>query len=62
MNIAHCVNSRIQKVQFSFYSSQEIRALSACLVTNPLIFDTLGHPTPNGLYDPHLGPHEQSAQ
>jgi DNA-directed RNA polymerase I subunit RPA1 len=41
---------------FSFYSADEIRALSVKRITNPLSFDQLKQPVPNGLYDPTLGP------
>lgn len=56
MNISKPVQKQIKQVSFSFYSSQQISELSVLKITNPVIFDTLDHPTANGLYDPRLGP------
>ncbi|GMM31841.1 DNA-directed RNA polymerase I core subunit [Martiniozyma asiatica (nom. inval.)] len=55
MNIAKPVGSEISHVDFSVLSVDEIRKLSAKQVTNPVVFDTLGHPISGGLYDPRLG-------
>ncbi|KAL0248913.1 hypothetical protein GEMRC1_004147 [Eukaryota sp. GEM-RC1] len=43
-------------VQFSMYTKEEIEKLSACKITNPILFDSLNNPCQNGLYDPRLGP------
>jgi hypothetical protein len=34
---------------------KDIQELSVKQITNPVIFDTLDHPTTGGLYDPCLG-------
>jgi DNA-directed RNA polymerase I subunit RPA1 len=59
MNIAQPVRSEISKIHFSFYEGKDIQKLSVKQITNPLIFDTLGHPTSNGLYDLALGPFDK---
>ncbi|KAH9256840.1 hypothetical protein BASA81_004953 [Batrachochytrium salamandrivorans] len=43
-------------VEFGFYSDEEIRSLSVCKVTEEMTFDSLGHASPNGLYDARMGP------
>ncbi|KAI9026955.1 hypothetical protein DFJ74DRAFT_704381 [Hyaloraphidium curvatum] len=50
----------VAAVFFSFYSHEELRKVSVKQITNPQIFDTLGHPMPGGLYDGALGPFERS--
>lgn len=59
MNISHSISTEIKTVRFSFYGPDEIKKISVKAITNPLIFDTMDHPTTNGLYDPALGPHEK---
>lgn len=48
-------------VSFGFYTAEDIRKISVVEVTNPDTFNSLGHPTPGGLYDPRMGPHEDQA-
>ncbi|KAI8069916.1 hypothetical protein BC940DRAFT_17801 [Gongronella butleri] len=60
MNISLPVGAEIDSVSFSFYEPDEIRKISVKQVINPVIFDTLGHPTKGGLYDPSLGPYQKS--
>ena len=55
MNISQPVPSAIAAVDFGFYTSDEIKALSVKQIQNPATFDTLLHPVPGGLYDPALG-------
>jgi DNA-directed RNA polymerase I subunit RPA1 len=55
MNVSQPVASAIEGVDFGFLSSVEIRELSVKRIQNPLTFDTLLHPVPEGLYDPALG-------
>lgn len=56
MNISNPVSKEVTSVAFSFYKSDEIRKMSVKQITNPILFDTMGHPTKGGLYDPALGP------
>lgn len=55
MDIAKPVGSEISSVDFGVMSADEIRRLSAKQITNPIVFDNLGHPIANGLYDLALG-------
>ena len=55
MNISKPVASFIERVDFGFLSSEEIKALSVKTIHNPVTFDTLLHPVSGGLYDPSLG-------
>ena len=50
------LTKHVSGAAFSFYSADEVRALSVKRVTNALAFDQLKQPVPNGLYDPALGP------
>lgn len=43
------------KVEFSLFSSDEIKKLSVVSVNNPNSFNVLGHPLRGSLYDPALG-------
>ena len=49
------VSHQVDGISFSLYSAEEIRSLSVMQVTNPNVFDVLGHPASGGLYDPALG-------
>ncbi|KAI8391772.1 uncharacterized protein BYT42DRAFT_642179 [Radiomyces spectabilis] len=60
MNISCPIGTEIDSVSFSFYEPHEIRKISVKQVVNPVLFDTLGHPTKGGLYDPALGPYQKS--
>lgn len=55
MDIAKPVGSEITSVDFGVLSTDEIRRLSAKQITNPTVFDNLGHPINGGLYDLALG-------
>jgi DNA-directed RNA polymerase I subunit RPA1 len=61
MNIAQPVTSEISKIHFSFYNGKDIRKLSVKQITNPQIFDTLGHATTGGLYDLSMGPLDKNS-
>ena len=56
------VRDQISSVQFTMNTDSEMRAMSVLEITSPLAFDQLGHPLPNGLYDPRLGPLEVSSK
>ncbi|CCH40549.1 DNA-directed RNA polymerase I subunit A1 [Wickerhamomyces ciferrii] len=55
MDISKPVGSDITSVDFGILSAEEIRKLSAKQITNPTVFDNLGHPISGGLYDLALG-------
>lgn len=55
MDIAKPVGSEIVSVDFGVLSADEVRKLSAKQITNPTVFDNLGHPISGGLYDLALG-------
>ena len=55
MDISKPVGSEITSVDFGVLSDEEIRKLSAKQITNPIVFDNLGHPINGGLYDLSLG-------
>ncbi|OBA23182.1 beta and beta-prime subunits of DNA dependent RNA-polymerase [Metschnikowia bicuspidata var. bicuspidata NRRL YB-4993] len=55
MDISQPVGSEVSSVDFGVFSTAEIRKLSAKQITNPVVFDTLGHTVNNGLYDLALG-------
>ncbi|KAL2622234.1 hypothetical protein R1flu_002439 [Riccia fluitans] len=46
----------IDAVEFSFYTEEEIHAISVKQITSPVLFDNLKNAVPGGLYDPALGP------
>nr|CAG4647637.1 EOG090X00BV [Moina brachiata] len=50
-----------KSVSFGFHTAEDIRKISVVEVTNPDTFNSLGHPTNGGLYDPRMGPHEEQA-
>ncbi|EFJ17302.1 hypothetical protein SELMODRAFT_233747 [Selaginella moellendorffii] len=50
----------MEAIGFSYYQADEVRAMSVKRITSPRLLDGLGKPVPNGLYDPALGPTEQS--
>jgi DNA-directed RNA polymerase I subunit RPA1 len=45
------------KLSFTFYRDEEIVKMSVMEITQPLSLDTFGHPFPEGLSDPRMGPH-----
>jgi DNA-directed RNA polymerase I subunit RPA1 len=49
------VPSNLSGVKFSFFTTEEIRALSVKEICNPIAFDTVERPIPGGLYDPAMG-------
>lgn len=55
MDISKPVGTEITSVDFGVLSDDEIRRLSAKQVSNPVVFDNLGHPVNGGLYDLALG-------
>ncbi|KAL7035470.1 hypothetical protein ACKWTF_008392 [Chironomus riparius] len=50
------VTLEVENLEFGIYSSDEIRQISVCKVTNPIAFDSLGNSTRGGLYDNRMGP------
>ncbi|RAL50942.1 hypothetical protein DM860_005298 [Cuscuta australis] len=48
----------VEAIKFSFMTNEEVRRQSLVKVTNPVLVDLLGHPTPGGLYDPAMGPND----
>ncbi|OBZ87405.1 DNA-directed RNA polymerase I subunit rpa1 [Choanephora cucurbitarum] len=60
MNISVPIGTEVDSVSFSFYEPSEIRKISVKQIVNPVLFDTLGHPTKGGLYDPALGPYQKT--
>jgi DNA-directed RNA polymerase I subunit RPA1 len=55
MNISVPVADAIDRVDFEFISTGEIRAVSVKRIQNDNTFDSLMLPVPDGLYDPALG-------
>uniref|UniRef100_A0A7S2ZAA3 DNA-directed RNA polymerase subunit n=1 Tax=Rhodosorus marinus TaxID=101924 RepID=A0A7S2ZAA3_9RHOD len=49
------VGHHVRALAFSFYTSDEVRALSVKAITNPTTFDDMGRPVQGGLYDLALG-------
>lgn len=43
------------KVQFSLFTTDEIKKMCVMQIITPLMLDPLGHPIPGGLYDKRLG-------
>lgn len=62
MNISNPVSASVSRIKFSFYESDDIKKLSVKAITNPMIFNTLDHPSTGGLYDPALGPYDKQTQ
>ncbi|XP_042377579.1 DNA-directed RNA polymerase I subunit 1-like [Zingiber officinale] len=46
----------IDSVHFSFYTPEEVRRLSVKKITNEYLLDAKNSPIPDGLYDPAMGP------
>lgn len=55
MNISNPVADAIDRVDFTFLSAEEIRAVSVKRIQNDTTFDSLMLPVADGLYDPALG-------
>jgi DNA-directed RNA polymerase beta' subunit len=56
MDIAVSLPSFINKVSFSFLTSDDIRRISVKQIVNPVLLDDVNRPNAGGLYDPALGP------
>ncbi|CAH8362128.1 unnamed protein product [Eruca vesicaria subsp. sativa] len=46
----------VKSVRFSFMTEEDVRKHSVLKVTNPILFDNVDRPVPGGLYDPLMGP------
>ncbi|GMM51811.1 DNA-directed RNA polymerase I core subunit [Starmerella bacillaris] len=55
MDIATAVGEYLESVDFKFLNSHEIKTLSVKQILSAEVFDNLGHPVTNGLYDLCLG-------
>lgn len=55
MDTSKPIGSEISSVDFEIYSDIEIRKISCKRISNPNVFDNLGHPLSSGLYDLALG-------
>ncbi|CDP10074.1 unnamed protein product [Coffea canephora] len=51
----------VEKVLFSFMTSEEVRKHSVVKIKNPVLLDTVGRPMPGGLYDPAMGPFDEQS-
>lgn len=56
MDVSHPTHRFPKAVTFGLQTPEQVRSLSVKLISNPQIFDALGHPVRGGLYDPALGP------
>lgn len=56
------VSEVIESVGFGFYTNAEVRAISVKQITSPILFDNFKVPVRGGLYDPALGPIDQSVK
>ncbi|KAI5064715.1 hypothetical protein GOP47_0019410 [Adiantum capillus-veneris] len=61
-NRAQVVSKVIERVGFSFYNTAEARAISVKQITSPILLDNMENPVPGGLYDPALGPLDQTGR
>jgi len=55
------LNFNPTSLSLGWYSEDEILKISAVGVTVPASFDAFGHPVPDGLYDPRMGPFQDSS-
>ena len=55
------VSKQVEAVGFSFYDAEEVHAMSVKQITTPIVLDFL-RPVPGGLYDPALGPLDQTGR
>ena len=55
------MEKQVDVVAFGLFSLEEVHAISVKRITNPIVFDALNKPLPDGLYDPALGPVDQHA-
>ena len=50
----------VKSVKFSFFSDEDVRKISVKKITKDQYLDVMGRPEPGGLYEPHLGPLEET--
>ncbi|KKA26087.1 hypothetical protein TD95_004021 [Thielaviopsis punctulata] len=55
MNISNPVSAAIDRVEFDFLTSKDVRSISVKRIQNDSTFDSLLNPVPGGLYDQALG-------
>lgn len=55
-DLEHTSGNGVVSVSFSFFTPEQLRALSVKQITRGTTFDRLGRPQRDGLYDPSLGP------
>ncbi|KAL5596412.1 hypothetical protein BROUX41_006707 [Berkeleyomyces rouxiae] len=55
MNISNPVTTTVDRVEFDFLTSHDVRAISVKRIQNSNSFDSLLNPVPGGLYDQALG-------
>ncbi|GFP89671.1 DNA-directed RNA polymerase i subunit rpa1 [Phtheirospermum japonicum] len=55
------VTEIVEAVRFGFMTDEEVRKHSVVKLTNPNLLDILEKPIPGGLYDPALGPLDESS-
>lgn len=60
MDIRYPTNKYVEKISFHLLDAEAARRLSVKQISNPDAFDSLGHPTNGGLYDPMLGTIEKA--
>ena len=53
---------RAASVLVEYFYALQIRELSIKQITSPIVFDNLKNPVAGGLYDPAMGPLEQSGR
>lgn len=51
----------VESVSFRFFTDDEVRKHSVMKITNPVLLDGVQRPVPGGLYDPSLGPLDDTA-
>eukprot|EP00792_Barthelona_sp_PAP020_P007080 TRINITY_DN3101_c1_g5_i2.p1 TRINITY_DN3101_c1_g5~~TRINITY_DN3101_c1_g5_i2.p1 ORF type:complete len:1531 (+),score=458.12 TRINITY_DN3101_c1_g5_i2:3277-7869(+) len=54
------ISTHINGMSFRHYTPEEMKKLSVVEITNPIIYDALNQPIPQGLYDSRMGPVDQS--
>ncbi|XP_024394449.1 DNA-directed RNA polymerase I subunit 1 [Physcomitrium patens] len=55
------ITNYVEAVGFSFYTDAEKHAISVKQISSPVLFDNLKNPVVGGLYDPALGPLNQTS-
>lgn len=51
----------VESISFRFFTGDEVRKQSVMKITNPVLLDSVQRPVPGGLYDPALGPLDDTA-